>query len=77
MSITDLAVSSECAASRDTATALTGESMKPEPGAYAYDNDFFSYIEEGARRSAQVIVPLLAKSFHIDSVLDVGCGRGG
>jgi SAM-dependent methyltransferase len=50
--------------------------MKPEAGAYAYDNDFFSYIEEGARRSAQVIVPLLAKSFHIGSVLDVGCGRG-
>jgi SAM-dependent methyltransferase len=50
--------------------------MEAEADVYEYDNDFFSYIEEGARRSAQVIVPLLADLFDIGSVLDVGCGRG-
>lgn len=47
-----------------------------EAHAYAYDNDFFTYIEEGARRSAQVVVPLIKELLDIGSVLDVGCGRG-
>jgi SAM-dependent methyltransferase len=50
--------------------------MEAEARVYAYDNDFFTYIEKGARRSAQVIVPLLADILDIGSVLDVGCGRG-
>jgi SAM-dependent methyltransferase len=50
--------------------------MEIETRGYAYDNDFFSYIEEGARRSAQVIVPLIGSLLHTASVLDVGCGRG-
>lgn len=43
---------------------------------YAYGDDFFSYIEEGAAQSAQAIVPLVAGLLGIRSVLDVGCGRG-
>ncbi len=43
---------------------------------HAYPSTFFDYIEEGASRSAAVIVPLLAKLLPIKSVLDVGCGRG-
>jgi SAM-dependent methyltransferase len=50
--------------------------MKPEARAYAYDNDFFTYIEEGASRSAQAIVPLMRYLLSVGSVLDVGCGRG-
>jgi SAM-dependent methyltransferase len=50
--------------------------MEPEARAYAYDNDFFAYIEEGARRSAQAIVPLMRNLLGVRSVLDVGCGRG-
>ena len=49
--------------------------MEPEYG-YAYNDEFFTYLEEGARRSAQAIVPLLTCLFKISSVLDVGCGRG-
>jgi SAM-dependent methyltransferase len=43
---------------------------------YAYGDDFFSYIEEGAAQSAQAIVPLIADLLGVRSVLDVGCGRG-
>jgi SAM-dependent methyltransferase len=50
--------------------------MKTDASVYAYDDDFFTYIEEGAKQSAQVIVPLIADVFSIGSVLDVGCGRG-
>lgn len=49
--------------------------MQPD-GGYAYNDEFFTYIEKGARRSAQLIVPLLANFFNVSSVLDVGCGRG-
>jgi SAM-dependent methyltransferase len=49
----------------------------PAQGAgYAYDDDFFRYIHEGAIRSAQQIVPLIIPSLRIQSVLDVGCGAG-
>jgi SAM-dependent methyltransferase len=52
--------------------------MEPEGGAYAYayDNDFFAYMEEGASRSARAIVPLIRNLLGVGSVLDVGCGRG-
>jgi SAM-dependent methyltransferase len=50
--------------------------MDVEACGYAYDDDFFTYIEEGARQSAQVIVPLMANLLDVGSVLDVGCGRG-
>jgi SAM-dependent methyltransferase len=45
-------------------------------GAYEYDALFFNYIEEGAIRSARVIVPILLDALGCRSVLDVGCGAG-
>lgn len=43
---------------------------------HEYKDEFFEYIERGsissAKRFAAYLVPLL----HIDSLLDVGCGRG-
>ena len=43
---------------------------------YAYRDDFFSYIEAGARRSASLVVPLVGRLLNVKSVMDVGCGRG-
>jgi SAM-dependent methyltransferase len=43
---------------------------------YIYEDAFFRYIQEGSTRSAQKIVPLLAQTLGIKSVLDVGCGTG-
>jgi SAM-dependent methyltransferase len=43
---------------------------------HRYDDLFFSYIESGALRSARRIVPLLAATFPVHSVVDFGCGRG-
>ena len=41
-----------------------------------YDNTFFDYVTEGAKRSAQIMLPELLALLKIESVLDVGCGRG-
>ena len=41
-----------------------------------YSQEFYDAIDEGSRSSAQVIVPIIAKYLPIDSVCDVGCGRG-
>jgi 2-polyprenyl-3-methyl-5-hydroxy-6-metoxy-1,4-benzoquinol methylase len=41
-----------------------------------YDEKFFDYINAGAERSAQCVVPLLLAVLKIESVLDVGCGQG-
>ncbi|MCZ2222782.1 MAG: class I SAM-dependent methyltransferase [Chitinophagales bacterium] len=43
---------------------------------YEYNQAFFTYIEIGAIRSATKIIPLVLEKLNIDSVLDVGCGRG-
>lgn len=45
---------------------------------YKYDAAFYRYINEGARASAEVLVPALlgVLSRPVDSVLDVGCGAG-
>lgn len=40
-----------------------------------YDHDFFDYVSHGAVRSANTLLPLLA-DLQLESVLDVGCGRG-
>jgi SAM-dependent methyltransferase len=47
-----------------------------EVGDYVYDETFYRYIEQGATRSAQVIVPLVIEQLKVDSLLDVGCGAG-
>jgi SAM-dependent methyltransferase len=45
-------------------------------GTYKYDDEFFDYIEIGSRRSASVLTRLLLEQLPIQTVLDVGCGRG-
>jgi SAM-dependent methyltransferase len=42
-----------------------------------YDTNFFDYVDEGAIRSAQVLIGDLYQTLKPHSVLDVGCGRGG
>ncbi len=42
-----------------------------------YNAVFFDYVDEGALRSARVLVPILYSHLKPGSVLDVGCGRGG
>lgn len=44
--------------------------------AHTYRPEFFDYIEDGATRSANVMIPAILKLLKVDSVLDVGCGRG-
>ncbi len=41
-----------------------------------YDPAFFQYVNSGATRSAERVVPLLLRGVTVRSVLDVGCGHG-
>jgi len=41
-----------------------------------YTNEYYKDLREGARRSAQAIVPLVMGLLHPRSVVDVGCGDG-
>lgn len=41
-----------------------------------YDQQFFDYVNAGALRSAQHLLPVLLKDLPVDSILDVGCGQG-
>jgi SAM-dependent methyltransferase len=43
---------------------------------HVYNNDFYDYISQGSRRSAEVIVPLILNEIELHSVLDVGAGKG-
>jgi SAM-dependent methyltransferase len=43
---------------------------------YEYQELFFDYIEQGARRSARAIIPHLTRALRCASLLDVGCGPG-
>jgi SAM-dependent methyltransferase len=45
--------------------------------AVTYDKRFFDYVDQGAVRSAAVLISHLYPSLLPTSVLDVGCGRGG
>ena len=42
-----------------------------------YDKRFFDYVDQGAIRSATVLISHLYPVLSPTSVLDVGCGRGG
>lgn len=46
--------------------------MDSEP----YTRVFYKQLRDGARRSAEVIVPLVLQLIPVRSVLDVGCGDG-
>lgn len=41
-----------------------------------YDQQFFDYVNIGALRSAQHLLPVLLSNLAVDTVLDVGCGQG-
>ncbi len=41
-----------------------------------YTRDFFDTIRSGARRSAQVVVPIVLQLLRPKSIVDVGCGDG-
>ena len=43
---------------------------------HVYNDTFFDYIDQGARRSAQVVTRLVFDWLKPHSVLDLGCGRG-
>lgn len=43
---------------------------------HVYNDTFFDYIDDGARRSAQAFIGLLGPWCAPRSVLDLGCGRG-
>lgn len=43
---------------------------------HTYSNEFYDYIEKGSRRSAKAFIAILQNSLDLNSVLDVGCGRG-
>ena len=44
--------------------------------AEAYDTQFFESMDHDARRSAEVILPLISQNLRIQSVIDFGCGHG-
>ena len=41
-----------------------------------YTNEFFQSVQDGARRSAKVVVPLVLQWVRPSSIIDVGCGQG-
>jgi SAM-dependent methyltransferase len=42
-----------------------------------YSKTFYESIADGARRSGEVIVPIIEELFAPRSIIDVGCGTGG
>lgn len=42
-----------------------------------YDQVFYEYVNRGAIRSAEIVLPHLLRHLAIGAVLDVGCGQGG
>ena len=42
----------------------------------AYDAEFYRSLDDGTRRSADNVVPLLIEPFRPESVVDVGGGTG-
>ena len=43
---------------------------------YDYDQQYFEWLSESSRRSAERILPCLVDMCHVRSILDVGCGVG-
>ena len=41
-----------------------------------YNEGFFQYLQEGSKRSAEQIVPILLELIQPQSMIDVGCGTG-
>jgi hypothetical protein len=49
---------------------------KQAMGKHEYSGDFYSYIDAGSRRSAQIVVAMLLREMTIASLLDIGAGHG-
>jgi SAM-dependent methyltransferase len=45
--------------------------------AAAYDDEFFDWVDSGVARSARPVLSAAIASIRPNSVVDVGCGRGG
>jgi SAM-dependent methyltransferase len=43
---------------------------------YTYQSDFFDFVDRSSSRSAAAFLPKLDSIVNVESVLDVGCGRG-
>ena len=43
---------------------------------HIYSNEFYDYIERGARSSAQAMISVVQPQLQAGSVLDLGSGRG-
>jgi hypothetical protein len=41
-----------------------------------YDDKFFDWVDSGAVRSAREMLPIVMRQMEVESVVDVGCGRG-
>jgi SAM-dependent methyltransferase len=41
-----------------------------------YDDEFFRWLDDAAVRSAEAVVPIVLELVPVESVADVGCGRG-
>jgi SAM-dependent methyltransferase len=41
-----------------------------------YTDAFFDWQQDGAFRSARLVVPIVLRHFKTESVIDIGCGRG-
>lgn len=57
-------------------TTLDRDHDSSDVANYVYDDMFFRYLQQGATRSAQTVVPVVVDRLKISSVLDVGCGAG-
>jgi Methyltransferase domain len=43
---------------------------------HVYNSDFYDYIDDGSRRSARTLAPLILGQMQVGSLLDVGAGHG-
>jgi Methyltransferase domain len=43
---------------------------------HVYNSDFYDYIDDGSRRSARTLAPLIQAQLDVSSLLDVGAGHG-
>ncbi|MBI4921526.1 MAG: methyltransferase domain-containing protein [Devosia nanyangense] len=43
---------------------------------HVYQDNYYDYIDGGSIRSARAVIPTARRYVNINSVLDVGCGRG-
>ncbi len=47
-----------------------------ETHTYRYQSDFFDFVDRSSGRSAKAFLGRIKSDFSVQSVLDVGCGRG-